>query len=196
MKNLSFRKVLGLVILVFIFVAACNISGQGGSASPQVLATARPTNTEVVISPLAPTVTPQPTNTPEPPPTNTPEPVPTDTPEPTATEEAEECGDVNLTGRYVDYRTWSGILYGWIMDAEQQGCDFVGTEYWYVESMGQGSMEFYGSLVGTIEGDKVRVCYTECDYYPAGFCLNLVIFDGGQELANGIEGWQYEKISE
>jgi hypothetical protein len=79
-------------------------------------------------------------------------------------------------------------MYGWVMDAEQIGCEFRAAEYFYLKARGPGSMRYPTELTGTIEGDRVRVCYTVDNY-----CLNLVIFDGGDTLVNEVEGWQYEK---
>ena len=79
------------------------------------------------------------------------------------------------------------------MDAEQHGCEFTAVEYFFLKVSGPGSMSEYGTLTGTIEedGSKVRVCYNEISY-----CLNLVIFDRGGKLVNGVEFWQYEKLEE
>ena len=140
---------------------------------------------------------PTPTDTPLPTSTFTPTPLPTDTPTavPTATytPTPAPCSNVDLNGRYVDYRLYYNILYGYIMDAEQNGCEFTAVEYWYLKVSGPGNMSKIGNITGTIEedGSRVRVCYVE-----TGYCLNLVIFDRGGKLVNGVEFWQYEKLEE
>jgi len=138
---------------------------------------------------VAPTATNTPTFTPTATVTPTSTPNPTATTAPTATEAP--CGHVNLTGHYVDFRNWGGAIYGWIMDAVQEGCDFTGMESFFLRAAGPGSVSQAVELTGTIDGERVRVCYT-----ASGYCLNLVILDGGDTLVNGVEGWQYEKTEE
>jgi hypothetical protein len=138
---------------------------------------------------------PPPTDTPTPLPTSTPTPTPTETPTPTATytptpTEA-PCSHVNLNGRYVDYRMWRGAMYGWVLDAVQTGCEFKATQYFFLKANGPGSMGYPTEVTGTIDGDKMKICYTE-----SGYCLNVVIFKGGESLVNGVEGWQFEKLPE
>ncbi|HSG24589.1 MAG TPA: hypothetical protein VLA32_00610, partial [Anaerolineales bacterium] len=98
------------------------------------------------------------------------------------------CSHVDLNGRYTDFREWYGAIYGWFMEAEQTGCEFVGMEVFYLRASGDGSESKPTEITGTIDGDKMRVCYTE-----SGYCLNLAILEGGDVLANGVEGWYYEK---
>ena len=178
-----------LITTAILLLSAC------GPSSAQIAATqtreARiEAQTQTANAPT-PTDIPLPTSTftPLPPPTDIPTPIPTatDTPPPAP------CSNVDLNGRYVDYRLWRNIMYGWIMDAEQHGCEFTASEFWYLKTSGPGTMEYLDKITGTIEedGSKIRVCYVE-----TGYCLNLVIYDRGGKLVNGIEGWQYEKIEE
>lgn len=169
---------------IILIIAVIVLTGCAAAEEPADTPTPEPTNT-----PVPPTPTPKPTATPTPEPTATPLPTPTFTPVPTPTEAP--CSHVDLNGRYVDFRTWGGAIYGWIMLAEQTGCEFKATETFFLKAAGPGSEGYAEELTGTIEGEKVRVCYTS-----SGYCLNLVIFDGGEVLANGIEGWQYEKTDE
>jgi hypothetical protein len=166
-------------VILLIFLTGC-----GGAEVVADTPTPAPTNT-----PIPPSPTPKPTVTPTPEPTATPLPTPTFTPVPTPTEAP--CSNVDLNGRYVDFRTFRGAIYGWIMLAEQTGCEFKATETFFLKAAGPGSEGYAEELTGTIEGDKVRVCYTS-----SGYCLNLVIFGRGDKLVNGVEGWQYEKSDE
>ncbi len=95
---------------------------------------------------------------------------------------------MDLNGRYTDFREWRGAIYGWFMETEQTGCEFVGMEVFYLRASGPGSESKPTEITGTIDGDKMRVCYT-----ADGYCLNLAILKGGDILANGVEGWYYEK---
>ena len=52
-------------------------------------------------------------------------------------------------------------------------------------------MGYPTELTGTIDANCVRVCYT-----VSGYCLNLVIYGGGDKLVNGVEGWQYERTGD
>jgi hypothetical protein len=176
-----------LCIILTIGLSACGPSPQEFAATEQQIAD----NIYSTQTAGAPTVTNTPTTTPTftPEPTATFTPTATDTITPTATEAP--CSDVDLNGRYVDYRTWRGAMYGWVMDAVQIGCEFTATEYFYLKASGPGSMGYPEEITGTIDGEKVRVCYT-----VSGYCLNLVIFEGGNLLVNGVEGWQYEKVEE
>ena len=153
------------------------------SAAPIETSTA--TSTAAQSATNTPTVTP--TFTPEPTATSTPTPTATFTPTPTEG----PCDRIDLNGRYVDYRAWRGAIWGWILDIEQDGCEFTGTEYFYLKANGPGSMGYGTELTGTIEGTKARVCYT-----VSGYCLNVVIYGNGETLVNGVEGWQYEKSKE
>lgn len=170
-----------ILLLVLLPLAACG-------PSPEALSTQIAGDFFATQTALAPPATLTPTITPTlaPSPTATLTPIPTETPTPTPTKSP--CGNVDLNGRYVDFRTVGGVRYGWVMDAEQTGCEFNATEYFYLKARGPGSMGYAKELTGTIEGDRLQVCYTVENY-----CLNLVIFGGGDTLVNGIEGWQYEK---
>jgi hypothetical protein len=77
------------------------------------------------------------------------------------------------------------------MLVEQDGCEITATETFFARASGPSSQSTPRDLVGTIEGDVLRICYVSPRY-----CLNLVIFDGGELLVNGVEGWQYEKTPE
>lgn len=114
-------------------------------------------------------------------------PKPTDTP----TSMPGFCSYVDLNGRYVDYRESEDYLYGWVMDVEQTGCEIVAYEFTYLQYEGIETAGDTVQLTGTIVDNKVTVCYTNSNY-----CVPLVIFGGGQTLANGIEHWQYDKIEE
>jgi hypothetical protein len=80
-------------------------------------------------------------------------------------------------------------MYGWIMDVVQDGCKITATEYYYLQWKGPGSAGYPNKITGTIKDDKVEICYSNPTY-----CLNLIIFGGGQTLANGVEGYQYDKV--
>ena len=82
-------------------------------------------------------------------------------------------------------------MYGWIMDVVQNGCEITATEYFYLKASGPGGAGYPTELTGTIKDDKVAICYVSPKY-----CLNLVIFGGGEKLVNGVEGWNYEKVEE
>ena len=113
---------------------------------------------------------------------------PTNTQPPTL----EPCTHVNLNGRYVDIRTNpQGTTYGWIMEAEQHGCEFTASEIYFIKKGESVSEDVKRELSGKIEGDKVRVCYTHNDV-----CVDLVILGGGQTLANNVEDWQFEKTND
>jgi hypothetical protein len=77
------------------------------------------------------------------------------------------------------------------MIVEQTGCEITAFETFFLRASGPGSESSPVAITGTIDGDRVRVCYT-----ASGYCLNLVIFGGGDKLVNGVEGWQYEKTAE
>ena len=168
-------KLSTILLILVVVLAGCNTANV-----PADTPTPLPTNT-----PVPPT----PTETPTPEPTATPLPTATSTPVPTPTEA--HCSNVDLNGRYVDFRTYKGAIYGWIMYSEQTGCEMIATETFFLRASGPGSEGYAEEITGTIDGDRVRVCYTS-----SGYCLNLVIFDGGDTLANGVEGWYYEKSSE
>lgn len=174
------KKIMFMLVCLGLLLAGC------GTAEPEAVV---PTNTprpEPTKTPIPPTSTPLPTATPTPEPTPTPTPEPT--PEPTLTPTEAPCSHMDLNGRYTDFRRIGGVVYGWFMEAEQTGCDFVGMEVFYVRGKGDGSEYKPTEITGTIDGDKMRVCYTDYDY-----CLNLAILEGGDVLANGVEGWYYEK---
>ena len=167
------------IILIILSLALTSCSAL---SSPEDTPTPLPTNT-----PVPPTATPQPTATftPTPPATATatPTPTPTETP----------CSHVDLNGRYVDFRTVGSAIYGWIMLSEQNGCEMTATETFFLKAKGPGSEGYARELTGVIEPDRsrMRICYSSPTY-----CLNLVITDGGDVLANGVEGWYYEKSEE
>jgi hypothetical protein len=77
------------------------------------------------------------------------------------------------------------------MDVEQNGCEIIAYEFSYLQYKGIGNAGEARKLTGTIKDDKVTVCYSSPTY-----CVPLVIFNEGQTLANGIEGWQYDKVEE
>lgn len=135
------------------------------------------------------------TQTAEAPPTFTPSPTFTNTPIPsptfTNTSTPAPCSHVDLNGRYVDYRTWQNALYGFVMDVVQEGCEITAYEFFYLKWKGEGSASSAVKLTGTIEDDKVTVCYSNPTY-----CVPLVIFGRGKTLANGLAGWQFEKVEE
>jgi len=174
------KRIVYVLVLLSLLLAGC-----GAADAPADTPTTAPTDT-----PVPPTSTPEPTATPtpEPTPTDTPEPTATSTPKPTPTPTEAPCSHVDLNGRYTDFREWRGAIYGWFMEAEQTGCDFVGMEVFYLRASGPGSESKPTEITGTIDGDRMRVCYTE-----SGYCLNLAILEGGDVLANGVEGWYYER---
>jgi hypothetical protein len=89
---------------------------------------------------------------------------------------------------------WIGFtefMHGFILDAEQHGCHFFATEISFPKAAGPDNAGNSKELRGEITEDEVRVCYT-----GEKFCINLAIIDGGQTLANGFEGWRYEKTEE
>jgi hypothetical protein len=183
MKKIYHIKILIPIGIIFLFLAAC------GPSEEQMVATKTQIALEIFQTQTAaatPTFTPTATftNTPIPPtPTFTNTPTPTPTP----------CSHVDLNGRYVDYRPIGPYRYGWILDVVQDGCEFTATLYFYLLYRGPGSAGYPQELTGTIDKDedKARICFTSPTY-----CLNLVIFGGGQTLANGVEGWQFEKTEE
>ena len=126
----------------------------------------------------------------EAPPTFTPTATFTNTPTPTPT--PAPCSNVDLNGRYVDYRVWNNALYGFVMDVVQDGCEITASEFFYLKWKGPGSSSKPVELTGTIKDDKVEVCYTS----PSVYCFNLVIFGRGKTLANGIIGIQFDKVEE
>jgi hypothetical protein len=164
-------------------ISACGLftQGENEAAKTRVALEIFQTQTAASTATFTPTPTATATNTPEP--TATPTDTPTPTPAP--------CSHVDLNGRYVDFRGFGPFIIGWIMEAEQHGCDFQATEVWFQKIAGPGSAGYAEELTGKITDDKLKVCYTSNNY-----CLTLVIFGGGQTLANGIEGWQYEKTEE
>jgi hypothetical protein len=98
---------------------------------------------------------------------------------------------VNLNGRYQDFRSIGAWTYGWFIDMEQTGCEITAVEAFTARAGGYSKEGAPRDLTGTIEGDVLRICYVSPVY-----CLNLVIFDGGDKLVNGVEGWHYEKTPE
>ncbi|MGD8458150.1 MAG: hypothetical protein PVF83_17370 [Anaerolineales bacterium] len=116
---------------------------------------------------------------------------PSSTPKPTDTPTSMPgfCNHVDLNGRYVDHREKENYMYGWIMDVEQVGCQIIAYEFSYILYKGIESAGDTVELTGTINNDRLTVCYTSTNY-----CVPLVIFGGGQTLANGIEHWQYDKV--
>ena len=140
---------------------------------------------------LPATPTPPPTETPIPTATPTPTPTPTLTPTPTPT--PMPCSHVDLNGRYQDFREIGYLVYGWIMISEQNGCEMTASETFFLRANGPSKERNPRGLTGTIDPveNKMRICYTSPKY-----CLNLVIMDGGDTLANGVEGWYYEKVDE
>jgi hypothetical protein len=179
----NYKHDLQKLFAVLLLVNACGVLNQGETEAAKTRVALEIFQTQTAASTA--TYTPTPTATAS----NTPEPTatPTDTPTPTPA----PCSHVDLNGRYVDYRTIGNIMYGWIMDVVQEGCEITATEYFYLKAAGPGSAGYPSKLTGTIKEDKVKVCYSSPTY-----CLNLVIFGRGQTLANGVEGWQYEKIEE
>ena len=181
MDNSNSVKNLVFIGVILLFLSAC------GPSEEQIAATKTQIALEIFQTQTAaatPTFTPSPTftNTPIPPtPTFTNTPTPTPAP----------CSHVDLNGRYVDYRMWGGVMYGWIMDVVQNGCEITATEYFYLKASGPGGAGYPTELTGTIKDDKVAICYVSPKY-----CLNLVIFGGGEKLVNGVEGWNYEKVEE
>lgn len=163
-----------------MLVIAILLAGCGTLSAPADTPTPLPSDTPVPPTPTD-TPTPEPTTTPLPTATNTPAPTPTEAP----------CSHVDLNGRYVDFRNISFITYGWEMYVVQNGCEITARETFYKRALGPTSQSETAKLTGTIDGDKVRICYVS-----SGYCLNLVIMDGGEVLANGIEGWHYEKSVE
>ena len=68
-------------------------------------------------------------------------------------------------------------MYGFVMDSEQDGCNFKGTHYFFLKANGPGSMGYGEEVTGTIfEGeDKMEVCFTS-----TGYCLPVVIQKNGE----------------
>ncbi len=167
------------------------------SACSPTEAEMRATETRIAINvfntqtAMAPKVTDTPTLTPTPTATLTPTPTPTPTATITPKPTPEPCGHVDLNGRYTDYRVVNNIDYGWVMDVEQHGCEITATEYFYVKINGPGSIGYGTPVTGTITDDRVKICYTR-----SGYCLNLVIMEGGNLLVNGVMDWHFEKIGE
>lgn len=182
MNNFELTKILISIGVILLLLSAC------GPTEEQMAATKTQISLEIFQTQTAaatPTFTPSPTATF----TYTPSPTATFTNTPTPT--PAPCSHVDLNGRYVDYRMWMGIMYGWIMDVVQDGCEITATEYYYQKWKGSGNAGYPRDLTGTIKDDKVKICYTSPTY-----CLNLVIFEKGKKLVNGVEGWNYEKAEE
>jgi hypothetical protein len=181
MEISNLKKILLPIGFIFLFLAAC------GPSEAQIEATRTQIALEIFQTQTAaatPTFTPSPTftNTPIPPtPTFTNTPTPTPAP----------CSHVDLNGRYVDFRVWQNALYGFVMDVEQNGCEIIAYQYFYLKWKGPGSSSEVVELTGTIEDDKVTVCYSNPTY-----CIPLVIFGRGKTLANGLVGWQFDKVEE
>jgi hypothetical protein len=193
-KTLRFSSVaLTTTIIALVSLSACGLSEN----EIEVIKTQAAADIYATHTASAPTATIPPTHTPTVTPTVTLTVTPTfslpitPTPSEAFALSSGRCGDVNLTGRYVDFRTKDQITYGWVMNAVQQGCEFSATEIYYVVSAGSEIAGVTETLTGRIDGDKVRVCYTTND-----ICVTLVIFGNGQTLANGIEDWQYEKTDD
>ena len=187
MKHEEKHLILVLCVIIVVGLSACGPSPEEIAATEQQIAQ-NIYNTQTAEAPTAtitPTVTP--TFTPTPTATSTPTPTATFTPTPTEG----PCDRIDLNGRYVDYRSWRGAIWGWILDVEQDGCEFTATEYFYLKAQGPGSIGYGTELTGTIDGTKARVCYT-----VSGYCLNVVIYGNGETLVNGVEGWQFEKTNE
>lgn len=180
MKGSNSRQILIPISLILIFLTACGPSEEQMNATKtQIALNIFQTQTAAITPTYTPTITPTFTI------------VPTDTPTKTPTPTEAPCSHVDLNGRYVDFRTIGYIMYGFIMDAEQHGCEFTATELFFLKKSGPGSAGYPVDLTGTITDDKVRVCYVTTNY-----CLNLVILGRGKKLVNGIEGWQYEKTED
>jgi hypothetical protein len=180
MRRLNCKQGLISIGIILLFLAACGpTEEQMNATKTQIALGIFQTQTAAVTPTHTPTITPTFTS------------IPTDTPTNTPTPTEEPCSHVDLNGHYVDFRTIGWVMYGYIMDAEQHGCEFTATELFFLKASGPGSAGYAEKLTGTITDDKVRVCYVTDNY-----CLNLVIFDRGKKLVNGIEGWQYEKTED
>ncbi|MFN2145518.1 MAG: hypothetical protein ACK2T7_09190 [Anaerolineales bacterium] len=176
-------------VLMTVLLTSCGLSDEAIRATEaQIARDIYATQTAVAPPPTAtftPTFTPTPTATFTPTPTAT----ATSTPTPTLG----PCGKFDLNGRYVDYRYWRGLMYGFVLDGEQDGCSFTGMHYFFLKVNGPGSMGYGEEVTGTIDeaSGKMTVCFTSNNY-----CLPVVIQKNGELLVNGVEGWQFEKTPE